>query len=250
MMNSVNKIEDWLIRVCLSPKGFGEHPGGVTLKYASQTGSKQETIRDYVIDDRTDVKQLGNGIYCDATDEAEGSGPGTHKFTLYAFRHEQKEHFARRAFLIPVENQFEEPVEEATAKGLLSQIQRHYEAQQRIQATMFPTVMHAMSRSMDLMEQRSRHLETTHIEALTMLKDMVMDKDARKQEMFLTAKAENRKDLALAKIGEMMPAVLMHLLPPEFFKEGEEPPPNGTAPPPNGNPQPPAGPPPAPDKEG
>jgi len=220
-MNAAPKILAWLIQQCLSEDGFAEDGGGLVLKQKdSKVAGKLELIRQYPVNTQLiDPKLQAEEIYLAACDEAAGSGSGVHHFVLYAYQQGKGAHFSRKAFTVHIEDESLTPDESSDAKGLLGQCQRHLENTQRIQASMMPGVLHAMSTVMGTLTERLEHHERSYMDMLKMQREMV---DA-KHEREMAAELEMRKHARIDKLIQTLgPVVMSKLLPESVQPVGED----------------------------
>lgn len=209
------KLTAWIMRDCMNDQGFGEGGGGFRLLVKDPITSKHELVGEFrVIGPETNPQDIAASVYLSATEEAEGMGNGTHHFVLFAHRDGQKEHFAKRAFLVLVDNQDSVLSEdEANAKGLLGQTQRHLEAVARINAQMLPSVGHAYQSVLHLATERLAQHERNHLEMMGLMKELFERKEERDLEIAAKVAREQRINMILDRVAEFAPVLLPKLLP-------------------------------------
>lgn len=192
-------IATWIQRACLGTNGFGERGGGFILRIRDMEHGRNEIIGEYPINvANADPLVLAQSIYLDACGEAEGIGGGTHTFLIQAQRSGEKNHFARRSFLVRIDLGADAPIdEEATAKGLLAQSYRHQEATQRIHAQAMPALIHGYTSIIQSQSDRLSRAEANMTEMMATWKELILAKDEREAEMHLRIARENRIDRAM-----------------------------------------------------
>jgi len=209
---TTSKVEAWLRKSCFTAGGFGEGTGGIILKSKDSNSGKQELVKEYPINSDSNLEILSQSIYLDAVEDAEESSTGTIQFTLYAHRSKQRDHFAKKPFRIISDNDEGSPTEGPSERGLLAQNQRHLEVMARINASMVPTMTYAQNTIIDSLVKRLDHMEQTHVETLTLMKDLIQMKNAQEVEMFLSVQRAQRVDTFIEKVTDMAPELIPKLI--------------------------------------
>ena len=209
------KLATWIMRDCMCDTGFGDGGGGFRLLVKDPITSKHELVNEFRVQGpEANPGDIAASVYLSATEEAEGMGNGTHHFVLFAHRDGQKEHFAKRAFLVLVDNQDSVLSEdEQNAKGLLAQTQRHLEAIARINAQMLPSVTHAYQAVLHLATERLAQHERNHLENLTLMKELFQRKEERDLDLAAKVAREQRINAILDRVADFAPVILPKLLP-------------------------------------
>lgn len=208
------KITTWVVRDCMTDLGFGGAVGGIQLLSKDVSIGKMELVKEYPVPEGSDAIGLARALFLDAQEDADGLGNGTHHYVLYAYRNGQKQHFAKKTFLVVVEGQ-DNPLseEEQTAKGLLGQTQRHLEATQRINAQSLPSLIHGYHGLISELSAHLRHHQSNQLETMTLMKELMMAKEQSELNMAAQVQRELRINGILEKVAEFVPVILPKLLP-------------------------------------
>lgn len=216
---TTSKIATWLAKCNLDKGGFGSSGGGIVLKSRIPATKATELVQEYPINHETDIQHVAQQVALDAHMDAQGEGNGAHHYTLFAVRDGSSEHFARLPFIVLIDSPEAIVDEEATAKGMLAQNQRHLEALMRIHTQGMPTLMHGYHSVLQTLSSRLESYEKTHVEVLNMLRDVVKQSAELEIDAMSKIKSQERIDKAIEILGPVLVPKVLEMLTPQAAAE-------------------------------
>lgn len=199
---------------------------------SAQPGMRGEDIKSWdrketpeVFESQAKIEELTTEIIRLAEEHAESFGSGVHRFEVRTLQHlgkRQKTAFRIRTEGDGVESQG--PGEDApTATGLVGQLMRHNETNQRVLVQVFQSSLGTLSRTLADMAEENRSLRADRnrqLEDIEKAKSQELERELAAQQQIA---ADARKDEALRKLYELAPIVKARLLGAGRTENGETP---------------------------
>lgn len=208
--NTEKNVTDFL-RKELTSKGITSF----VLKHAGK-GSKGSEVETFNISEAIDydqIPQLASLILSSAQSDADGMGPSVQRYVLNSYREEAQS--SRVVFRLrgnAEDFDEDESGEEApTSKGLLSQLMRHNEANNRALVGSVGVMMGRMANQMESLARVNEKLMDDRLKMFEILEEAHSRKHERDIERLQLESDEKRKDKLFEKASMLIPVILSKL---------------------------------------
>jgi len=212
MKDLESKIGDYLRSELVKIRPQGKQISRFSLRHASP-GHQGNDVESWDHDDKMNLDDIGvfaNEIAARAQTDADGIGPGVHRYTLQSYIGKQPSS-GRFVFRIRASEDPDDEIggdDSPTTKGLLAQLMRHNEANARTLNTMSSGVVTLLVRRLEAMDSRMSNLEKERAETFLALEAAKSEQHTRDMELMKESNNEERKDAALKKLMDLAPVVV------------------------------------------
>jgi len=182
------------------------------LRHAAP-GAKGNEVDSWSHDSRMeddDIQTLANEMVMRAQTDADGLGPGVHRYTVSTVLAKGSSG-ARFMFRLRAVEESDDEIageDSPTTKGLLQQLMRHNEANQRLLAQSLGAIIGKQTQQLDRVYARMEKLEDERATTFLALEEAKTDQHTRDMELMEANANEERKQQGFKKIMELAPVVV------------------------------------------
>jgi len=230
-MSDEKKLEAWLRAEFAKPRD-ADHPLKKFVLRSAAPGGRGHDIQTFDVDPdiRIEVEEIpvwAGTIMTNAQDDADGSGPGVHRYVVYSYVKGEVKPVAR--FMMRVrgdsDNDFDDESgdEAPTSKGLLQQLMRHNEALTRLTVQSAASLTGVMARQLESANRLNEKLVEERRNSFLQLEAAKSEEHERSMQLMLTDNTEKRKDAAFQKLMGLVPLVLNKIVGAKVLPDKSDP---------------------------